>query len=212
VLAARAAALVTGGNGGTQLTSATTLYKTSATDLAAGIYSAAQTLDEKDVPVSLMRRASCVRRSTTCSRRARLLNRDWGGSGSYAEGSIPRIAAWRNREDEPPAHHEHRDGRREVPRRLHQDRCVVCNEMAVGTVKLLDLALARITTSAVGTLFVAKYARRPRPAAPRLLRRAEDHDLGSISLPMAASSLPSRSSASTWRSLRKARSAAAPRP
>jgi hypothetical protein len=50
VLAARAAAAVTGAFGGTSLTSATTLYRTSATDLIAGINTAAQTMDEKDIP------------------------------------------------------------------------------------------------------------------------------------------------------------------
>ena len=50
ILAARASATVTGGFGGTSLTSTGTLYRTSATDLAAGIYAAVQAMDEKDVP------------------------------------------------------------------------------------------------------------------------------------------------------------------
>jgi hypothetical protein len=56
-------------------------------------------------------------------------------------------------------------------------------------------------------------ATRPRWTSVRTrVKSARPSRAGSISLPMAASSLPSRSSASTWRSLRKARSAAAPRP
>lgn len=49
-LAARAAATVAGGFGGTTLTSTTTLYRTSVTDLVAGIFAAAQAMDEKDIP------------------------------------------------------------------------------------------------------------------------------------------------------------------
>jgi hypothetical protein len=55
VLAARAAATVTGANGGTSLTSLGTLYKTSATDIIAGQFAAAQALDEKDIPQSSKR-------------------------------------------------------------------------------------------------------------------------------------------------------------
>lgn len=54
-LAARAAATVTGNSGGTSLTSATTLYRTSATDLIGGFYASAQVLDEKDVAQSAKR-------------------------------------------------------------------------------------------------------------------------------------------------------------
>lgn len=49
-LAARASATVTGAFGGTSLTSAGTLYKTSATDIIAGHYAIAQAFDEKDIP------------------------------------------------------------------------------------------------------------------------------------------------------------------
>lgn len=55
LLAARAAATVTGAFGGASLTSLGTLYRTSASDLVAGIYAAAQTLDEKDIPQSSKR-------------------------------------------------------------------------------------------------------------------------------------------------------------
>jgi hypothetical protein len=48
LLAARASATVTGGNGGTQLTNAG--YATTGSTIAAGIFAAAQALDEKDVP------------------------------------------------------------------------------------------------------------------------------------------------------------------
>lgn len=92
VLAARASATVTGGNGGTQLTSGTTLYKTSAVDLAAGIYAAAQALDEKDVPAD---GRSCFVKPAQyylLAQSTALINRDWGGMGSYADGKIIKIA------------------------------------------------------------------------------------------------------------------------
>jgi len=91
VLAARASALVSGGNGGTQLTSAGTLYRTSATDLAAGIYQAAQTMDEKDVTYG--DRSGFVRPAQyyLLAQSPNILNRDWGGAGSFSQGKLGPI-------------------------------------------------------------------------------------------------------------------------
>lgn len=159
VLAARAAALVSGGNGGTALTSATTLYRTSATDLAAGIYTAAQTLDEKDVPASMARRAF-VRPAQyyLLAQSTALLNRDWGGSGSYAEGQAPKIGGV----DIIKTNHLPITNIATGPTKYQGDfsktAAVVCNDMAAGTVKLRDLAVeSQYDIRRQGTLAVAKY-------------------------------------------------------
>lgn len=160
VLAARAAALVTGANGGTQLTSAGTLYKTSATDLASGIFSAAQTLDEKDVPVSLTRRAY-VRPAQyyLLAQSTAVLNKDWGGSGSYAEGSIPKIAGVQIVQTNHLPITNIAAGPAAYQGDFTKTAAVVCNEMAAATVKLLDLAVeSDYDIRRQGWLFVAKYA------------------------------------------------------
>lgn len=160
VLAARASALVSGGNGGTQLTSSTTLYKTSAVDLAAGIYSAQQTLDEKDVPVSLGRNAF-VRPAQyyLLAQSTAILNRDWGGSGSYAEGSIPKIGGASIIKTNHLPTTNIASGPSKYQGDFTKTAAVVCNSMAAGTVKLLDLALeSDYDIRRQGTLIVAKYA------------------------------------------------------
>lgn len=159
-LAARQATLVTGGNGGSQLVSATTLYKTSAVDLAAGIYSAAQKLDEKDVPASLERHAF-VRPAQyyLLAQSTQLLNRDWGGSGSYADGQIPMIGGVKIVKTNHLPITNIASGVAKYQGDFSKTACVVSNKMAAGTVKLMDLAVeSDYDIRRQGTLLVAKYA------------------------------------------------------
>jgi hypothetical protein len=90
VLAARAAATVTGGNGGSQLTNAG--YATDGATIASGIFEAAQKLDEKDVPendrYAFLRPAEYYLVAQTTN----VINRDWGGAGVYAEGKVLKVA------------------------------------------------------------------------------------------------------------------------
>lgn len=159
VLAARAAATITAvSNGGTSLTSATTLYRTSATDLAAGIYTARQTLDEKDVmsPANVFVRPAqyfLLAQSTA------LINRDWGGMGSYADGKILKIADC----DIVKTNHLPVTNIATGPTAYQGDftkvAALVMTKEAVGTVKLLDLAAEMAyDIRRQGTLVVAKYA------------------------------------------------------
>lgn len=160
VLAARGAALVVGGNGGTQLTSATTLYRTSATDLAAGIYSAVQTMDEKDVPSSMEK--NCFVRPAQyylLAQSTQLLNRDWGGSGSYADGQIPKIGSAAIVKTNHLPITNIIAGPVKYQGDFSKTAAVVTNKMAAGTVKLLDLSLeSEYQIWRQGTLIVAKYA------------------------------------------------------
>jgi hypothetical protein len=159
VLAARASALVSGGNGGTAFTSSGTLYRTSATDLAAGIYSATQTLDEKDVPVS-MTRSAFVRPAQyyLLAQSTAILNRDWGGSGSYAEGEVPKIGGVGIVKTNHLPITNIASGPAKYQGDFSKTACVVANEMAAGTVKLLDLAVeSDYDIRRQGWLLVAKY-------------------------------------------------------
>jgi len=86
------AALFTGlSPAGTAITNAA--MKTDAVVLAAGIFTAAQVLDENDVP-SDQPRFAFVRPAQKYLLAANkdLLNKDWGGVGSYAKAEIPQVA------------------------------------------------------------------------------------------------------------------------
>jgi hypothetical protein len=77
--------------GGTVTTHAS--MKVDATVLAAGIFTAAQTFDENDVPASMVK--SCFLRPAQyylLAANKDLLNKDWGGVGSFADAVIPQVA------------------------------------------------------------------------------------------------------------------------
>lgn len=165
VLAARAAATITGGNGGSQLTQAG--YDTTADTLAQGLYDAAQTLDEKFVP-DFGDRFVAVRPKhyNLLIQSTKAINRDWnepsGENGSFAKGRILRVANLAIKKTMhlpnsviaalPGANNTYEGD-------FSNTVAVVAWKMAVGTVKLLDMALDNAyDIRRQGTLFVAKYA------------------------------------------------------
>lgn len=89
VLAARATGATDGAFGGSAITAAN--MATDGQVLANGIFAAAQTWDEKDVPE--MDRVVVVKPAQyyLLAQTKDLLNKDWGGAGVYAEGSILQI-------------------------------------------------------------------------------------------------------------------------
>ena len=90
VLAARASATITGGDGGSALTNAS--YGTDGDILAGGIFDAGQKFDEKNVPDDGSRYFACKpAQYNLLAQTTKVLNRDWGGSGAYANGTIPMI-------------------------------------------------------------------------------------------------------------------------
>lgn len=90
VLAARAAATVSGGNGGSQLTNAN--YKVDSSTLASGLYAAAQKFDEKAVDDQGRFCFVLPAQYYLLAQNVSLINKDWGGMGSYADGDIVKIA------------------------------------------------------------------------------------------------------------------------
>jgi len=157
VLAARASATVTGANGGTKLVNPD--YDTNASTLAGGIFDAAQKLDEKDIPedprfVNLRPAQYYNLVSATTA-----INRDWGGSGAYAEGKVFRVAGI----NVVKTNHMPSTNVTSGPAKYQGDFTntvgAVYHPSAVGTVKLLDLTLeAAYDIRRQGTLVVSKYA------------------------------------------------------
>lgn len=161
VLAARAAATVTGANGGTVLTSATTLYKTSATDLAAGLMAATQAMDEKDVPngeekYAYMKPAQFYLLAASKD----LVDRDYSlGNGDYAKATIYYTGGCRLVKTNHLPTTNIATGPTAYQGDFTKTAAVVSTKQAVGTVKLLDLAQEMgYDIRRQGTLLVSKYA------------------------------------------------------
>lgn len=157
VLAARAAATFTGGDGGSSLTNAN--YGTDSAVLASGLFAAAQALDEKSVPME--DRAAYFRPAQyyLLAQNTTVINQFYGGQGAISEGSILKV------------------GGIEIVKTVHLPSTnittgvdtykgdfshtvgLVLHKSAVGTVKLMDMATeAAYDIRRQGTLVVAKYA------------------------------------------------------
>jgi hypothetical protein len=162
VLAARASATVTGGNGGSRIEDAD--FLTSSDDLIAGLFAAAQKFDEKDVPED--ERYAFVRPAQyyALAQNTKVLNKDWGGAGAYADGKVLRIAGLTIvATNHLPSTNITTGTQAGTSARYAVDArttaALVIQKEAVGTVKLLDLAMeSEYDIRRQGTLMVAKYA------------------------------------------------------
>jgi len=158
VKGARSSTLITGGNGGSVQTAAG--YGTTGSTLAAGMFDAAQTLDENNVPENdrymYVKPAQYYLMAETTA----VLNRDWGGSGVYSEGTVLKVAGI------------HIVKTNNLPTTnitggtvtTHEDDFsttvgAVTHKGAVATVKLLNLAVeSEYSLKEQGHWVVAKYA------------------------------------------------------
>lgn len=166
VLAARAAATVTGANGGTTLTSATTLYRTSSTDLVAGINAAAQAMDEKDIPSSETK-FTFVRPAQwyLLSQSTGVQNKDFvDGGGKLGTAQLPQIGGTslvktNNLPITDLTASQTADMKNTYNADFSKTAFLTMTRQAVGTVKLFDLN-TEITWDPrrQGHLIVAKYA------------------------------------------------------
>lgn len=157
VLAARAAANVTGGYGGTQLTNAA--YATDGVALANGLFDAAQVLDEHEIPENdrycNMRPAQYYLMARTPD----VINRDWGGRGAYAEGEVLKVAGVAVVKTTRLPSTNVTTGPAAYQGDFTNTQFAVYHKSAVGTVRLLDLGIeAGYDIRRQGTLIVAKYA------------------------------------------------------
>jgi hypothetical protein len=163
VLAARGSATVSAGNGGSAITDADAA--TNGASLAASIFAAAQAMDEKDVPenerVAIVKPAQYYNLVQTTD----VINRDFGGAGVYADGTVLKVAGIQivKSNNIPSTNVSAVAGENNT---YHGDFsntvAVVMQKQALGTVKLMDLAVERTSGDFEimyqGTLMAAKYA------------------------------------------------------
>lgn len=158
ILAARAAATVSGGNGGTVLTAATA--GTSADVLVAAAFDAAQAFDEKDVPEN--DRYLFVKPEQyylLVNDSSKLINRDYGndGNGSTKDGLVMRVAGLEIVKS-------NNIPQTNVTTGNYQGNystvvAIAGQKQAVGTVKLIDLSMQmEDSVRHQGTLMVGRYA------------------------------------------------------
>lgn len=164
VLAARAPARITGESGGSVITSATA--GTDAEALITAIFQAAQTFDEKDIPenerVFFLRPAQYY----LLAQNTKIMNKDWGGAGVYADGKVLRVAGLEvvktnNLPNATVAPGSVNAGTGDKYAGLFNTTVgVAIQKGALGTVNLLDLAMeSEYDIRRQGTLMVAKYAK-----------------------------------------------------
>jgi hypothetical protein len=154
---------VTGANGGSSLTSTGTLYRTSATDLVAGISAAAQAMDEKDVPVSqkrytYLRPAQYYLLVNTPS--TLLVNTDYSrDNGDLASATVKRVADTILVKTNQLPNSVVNSGPAAYQGDFSKTAFLTMTDAAVGTLKLMDLSSEmEYDMRRQGTLLVAKYA------------------------------------------------------
>lgn len=158
VLAARSSSAVKGLPGGSELSHDD--FKTNADKLAEAIFDAGQKLDEKDVPDDGNRHIAFLPfhynllvRSTTA------INRDWGGSGAYSEGTVLKINGFNVHKSNNIPTTNISTGPASYQGDFSKTLALCWHKSAMGTVKLLDLAMENdYDIRRQGTLMIAKYA------------------------------------------------------
>lgn len=90
VLAARTAANITGAFGGGSVVAATA--RTDGEVLASTFFDSAQIFDEKDVPEEDRQGIVLPAQYYLLAQTTKVLNKDWGGAGIYADGTVLKIA------------------------------------------------------------------------------------------------------------------------
>lgn len=161
VLAARAAATITGGNGGSQINGGANLVTNTNGALRDAIFAAAQTLDEKDVPedgrYGVFRPAQYYRLVLD----AVVPNRDYAGApgADVRTGKVWEVAGVEIVKSNHLPSTNITTGNAKYQGNFTGTYGWVGHGSAVGTLKLLDLAVeGEYQVRAQGTLIVAKYA------------------------------------------------------
>jgi hypothetical protein len=159
-LAARASATVTGGNGGGSATNAN--FATDASLLAGGIYSMAQVFDEKGLPESERYVAVRPAQYYLMVQKTDLINKDWGGVGSYATGQMGTVAGVTIvKSTKVPGANDSANNAIPAAYRANYSTTVALgwHPHSVGTVKLMDVRSESVwDPRRQSTLLLAKYA------------------------------------------------------
>lgn len=156
IKAARASATVTGGDGGSALTNAA--YLTDSDELANAFFDAAAVLDDKFVP-NMRYGALKAAQYYMLARNTKVINKDWDGRGSYADGSVVKIAdVMLVKTSNLPNGQNITTGPAKYQGDFSNTAGVIWEAGAAGTVKLRDLAFEQERmVSRQGELLVSKY-------------------------------------------------------
>lgn len=92
VLASRATGPVTGEAGGSTVTNATMLTDTTGEALVESLFAAAKAMDEKDIPEDGRTAFLTPGAYYILAQNTKIMNKDWGGAGVYADGKVLRVA------------------------------------------------------------------------------------------------------------------------
>lgn len=160
VLAARASTTVEGGNGGSVITDADAA--SNGASLAASIFEAGQKFDEKDVPENDRYAGLKPAQYSLLVQTTNVINRDWGGAGVYADGTVLKVAGIHIvKSNHIPQANDTSNTAIPSAYRANYSTTVaaVWQKDAIGTVKLMDLSMeAAYDIRRQGHLLVAKYA------------------------------------------------------
>jgi hypothetical protein len=159
LLAARAAANVSdaGYPGGTVQTNAG--YGTTGATLAGGLFDAAKALDQNNNPEDDRYAVFKPAQYYLLAQTTAVIDRDWGGSGSYAEGKVLRVAGISLVKSNQLPTTNVVSGPAAYQGNFSTTVGLVLQKGAIGMVKLMDLAMeAQYLIKTQGTLMVAKYA------------------------------------------------------
>ena len=162
VQAARSSSVVSGRPGGTSITNADFTGSNASSALVSGLFDAAQKMDENEVDEDGRMANFRPAQYHALAQNTSLMNRDWGGRGSYATADVPVVADIAiYKSNRVPSQDDSANG--DLKPKYQADYStvagIVYTQMAVGTVRLQDLAMEHeYQVSRQGHLFVAKYA------------------------------------------------------
>ena len=155
---------------GAQLTDAD--FATNAASAAATIFDAAEKLDEADVPAEDRYCAVAPATYYNLIQATTVINRDWGGSGSYSDGKVLKVAGinivpTNNLPSTNISSGVAQGSSTNFAGNFSNTVGCVWQKNAVGTVKLMDLSTEMdYQIQRQGTLVVAKYAMGHAPLNP----------------------------------------------
>lgn len=134
-------------------------YRIDGEKLAAGVFRAAQALDEGNVSGEDRCVAVLPAQYYLLGQTTKVINKDWGGSGVYADGTVLRVAGVEIVKTNNLPQTNVTTGPSAYQGNFTNTAAVVWQKGAAGTVKLLDLATEMAyDIRRQGTLLVAKYA------------------------------------------------------
>ncbi len=160
VLAARGTSVVTAGNDGTVIDSGSTVL-TDPDVLYNAIFAAQLAMNEKDVPEEDRYCVLPPALFTLLSRSTKVHDKDWGGTGNIAEGTLPRLAGfgviWSN--NLPSTVVASETGTNNTYDGNFTKTAALCFQReAIGTVKLRDLSMeSQRRADYQDNLLIAKY-------------------------------------------------------